>query len=135
MLDHVSIGANDIAAARAIYVAVLATVGLRVVAEAPGRFVDFGERGPEDLEFSIETPTNGRRASAGNGVHVAFRAETRDEVDAFHAAAIAAGGRSDGAPGLRPQYGPHYYGAFVFDTEDNKVEAVCHAPWRSTVAV
>ncbi len=128
MLDHVSIGSNDIALARAFYVAVLATVGLRVVAEAPGQFVDFGERGPEELEFSIETPTNGQPAGPGNGVHIAFRARTRDEVDAFHAAALAAGGRSDGAPGLRPQYGPHYYGAFVFDLERNKVEAVCHAP-------
>ena len=85
------------------------------------------EQGPEELEFSIETPTNGRPAGPGNGVHIAFRARTRDEVDAFHAAALAAGGRSDGAPGLRPQYGPHYYGAFVFDVEGNKVEAVCHA--------
>jgi catechol 2,3-dioxygenase-like lactoylglutathione lyase family enzyme len=128
MLDHVSIGANDIAAAREFYVAVLKTVGLQVVAEDPGQFVDFGEKGPGDLEFSIETPTNGRSASPGNGVHVAFRAGAREAVDAFHAAALAAGGCSDGAPGLRPQYGPHAYGAFIIDLEGNKIEAVCHAP-------
>ena len=126
MIDHVSVGANDIAAARGFYEAVLATVGLRVVDEAPGRFVDFGAAGPLEPEFSIETPTNGRRASAGNGVHVAFRAPTRAAVDAFHSAALAAGGTSDGAPGPRPNYGPHYYGAFVFDLEGNKIEAVCH---------
>ena len=128
MLDHVSIGANDIAAARAFYVAVLKTVGLQVVAEVPGQFVDFGEKDSGELEFSIETPTNGRSASPGNGVHVAFRAGAREAVDAFHAAALAAGGCSDGAPGLRPQYGPSYYGAFVIDLEGNKIEAVCHAP-------
>lgn len=127
MIDHVSIGANDIAAARAFYESVLAAVGLRIVDEAAGRFVDFGAGGPLEPEFSIETPTNGRRASPGNGVHVAFRVGTRDAVDAFHAAALAAGGRSDGAPGPRPNYGPHYYGAFVFDLEGNKIEAVCHS--------
>ena len=126
MIDHVSVGANDIAAARGFYEAVLASVGLRVVDEAPGRFVDFGTAGPLEPEFSIETPTNGRRANPGNGVHVAFRAPTRAAVDAFHMAALAAGGISDGAPGPRPQYGPHYYGAFVFDLEGNKIEAVCH---------
>ena len=77
MIDHVSVGANDIAAARGFYEAVLASVGLRVVDEAPGRFVDFGTAGPLEPEFSIETPTNGRRANPGNGVHVAFRAPTR----------------------------------------------------------
>ena len=127
MLDHVSLGANDIAAAKAFYQAVLETVGLRVVDEATGRFVDFGAAGPLEPEFSIETPTNGRRAGPGNGVHVAFRAASRRAVDAFHAAALAAGGKSDGAPGPRPGYGPHYYGAFVFDLEGNKIEAVCHA--------
>ena len=128
MIDHVSVGADDIAAARAFYLPVLATVGLRIVDEAPGRYVDFGAGGAEDPEFSVETPTDGRPASSGNGVHVAFRAPSRGAVDAFHAAALAAGGRSDGAPGPRPDYGPSYYGAFVFDLEGNKIEAVCHAP-------
>jgi catechol 2,3-dioxygenase-like lactoylglutathione lyase family enzyme len=127
VLDHVSLGANDIAAAKAFYQAVLATVGLQIVDEAAGRFVDFGAAGPLEPEFSIETPTNGWPAGPGNGVHVAFRAATRAAVDAFHAAALAAGGTSDGAPGPRPLYGPHYYGAFVLDLEGNKIEAVCHA--------
>ena len=128
MIDHISVGANDLAAARAFYKPVLETVGLRIIGEAAGRYVDFGTAGPLEPEFSLETPTNGQPASAGNGVHVAFRAPSRSAVDAFHTAALAAGGRSDGAPGLRPHYGPHYYGAFVFDLEGNKIEAVCHTP-------
>ena len=127
MLDHVSLGANDIARAKAFYVPVLVTVGLEVVNEALGRFVDFGGDGPLNPEFSLETPTDGKPATAGNGVHVAFRAASRAAVDAFHAAALAGGGRCAGPPGPRPNYGPHYYGAFVFDPEGNKIEAVCPA--------
>ena len=126
MLDHVSLGANDIARARAFYVPVLATVGLRVVDEAAGRYLDFGPDGPESLEFSLETPADGAAATAGNGVHIAFRASTHAAVDAFHAAALTHGGRCAGPPGLRPNYGSAYYGAFVFDLEGNKIEAVCH---------
>jgi len=127
MIDHISVGADDIAAARAFYATVLATVGLRIVDEAAGRFVDFGAGGALEPEFSVETPTDGRPAAPGNGVHVAFRAPSRAAVDAFHAAALISGGQSDGPPGPRPQYGPNYYGAFVFDLEGNKIEAVCHA--------
>ena len=64
----------------------------------------------------------------GEGTHVAFRAKTRAEVDAFHEAALAAGGRDNGGPGLRPHYGPDYYAAFVFDPDGINLEAVCHAP-------
>ena len=127
MLDHVSLGVNDVARARAFYLPVLAKVGLDRVHEAQGRFIDFGTNGPLNPEFSVETPTDGKPATAGNGVHVAFRAASRAAVDAFHAAALVAGGRCAGPPGPRPNYGPHYYGAFVFDLEGNKIEAVCHA--------
>ena len=127
MLDHVSIGARDLRRLRAFYVSVLAKVGMRVVDEETGRFVDFGEvegRGPE---FSLEIPVDGRPATAGNGDHVAFLASDPGVVDAFHATALALGGRSDGPPGPRPQYGPDYYSAFVRDPEGNKIEAV----WRT----
>ena len=127
MLDHVSLGVNDVARARAFYLPVLAKVGLDLVHEAQGRFIDFGADGPLNPEFSVETPTDGKPATAGNGVHVAFRAASRAAVDAFHAAALSNGGRCAGPPGPRPNYGPHYYGAFVFDLEGNKIEAVCHA--------
>ena len=124
MLDHVSVGARNVSLMRAFYLRLLAEVGLRIVDEAADRFVDFGDRdGPE---FSLETPVDGHPASPGNGVHIAFRAADPGAVDAFHAAALAVGGGSDGAPGPRPQYGPDYYSAFVRDPEGNKVEAV----WR-----
>jgi catechol 2,3-dioxygenase-like lactoylglutathione lyase family enzyme len=66
-------------------------------------------------------------AKVGEGTHVAFRAETRAQVDAFYETAIAAGGRDHGAPGLRPNYGPNYYAAFVFDPDGINIEAVCYA--------
>jgi catechol 2,3-dioxygenase-like lactoylglutathione lyase family enzyme len=125
MLDHVSFGSNDLIAARAFYVPVMATLDLRIVDEAAGRFIDFGI---DDVLFSLETPVDGRPAGVGNGSHVCFRAKDRTTVDAFHAAALAAGGRCDGPPGLRPQYHAHYYGAFVRDLDGNKIEAVCHHP-------
>ena len=124
MLDHVSIGMRDFAVMRRFYVEVLATVGLRVLDEEAERFVDFGDPRLDGLEFSLERPTDGRAASPGNGVHIAFTALSPAAVDAFYAAALALGGGSDGAPGPRPLYGPDYYGAFVFDPEGNKIEAV-----------
>ena len=124
-IDHVSVGSNDIARARAFYLAALAPLGLRIVAEDAGRYCDFGV---DAVAFSVETPVNREAASPGNGVHVCFRAATRAAVAAFHAAALAAGGRDAGAPGLRPNYGEHYFGAFVFDLDGNKIEACCHSP-------
>jgi catechol 2,3-dioxygenase-like lactoylglutathione lyase family enzyme len=73
------------------------------------------------------SPYNGETATVGNGVHVAFKADNRAAVDAFHAAALAAGGTDEGAPGLRPHYHEHYYGAYVRDPDGNKLQAVCHA--------
>ena len=128
MIDHISIGSNQLARARGFYVAVLATVGLAVSDEADGLFVDFAAPGATDPEFSLETPSNGRPATAGNGVHIAFRAASREAVNAFHATALRHGGADAGAPGLRPHYGKDYYGAFVLDLEGAKLEAVCHLP-------
>jgi predicted lactoylglutathione lyase len=70
----------------------------------------------------------GAGSKPNGGVHIAFTARTRDEVDAFYRAAIAAGGKDNGAPGPRPHYHAHYYGAFVFDPDGNNIEAVCHRP-------
>jgi catechol 2,3-dioxygenase-like lactoylglutathione lyase family enzyme len=122
-LDHVSVGSNDIAAARAFYRLVLAPLGMRIVEEEMERFVDFGL---DTIEFSIEMPVNGKAATTGNGVHICFRAPSRTAVTEFHARAVAAGGRCAGPPGLRPQYHPDYFGAFVYDLDGNKIEAVCH---------
>jgi catechol 2,3-dioxygenase-like lactoylglutathione lyase family enzyme len=124
-IDHVSIGSNDVARARAFYLRALAPLGLRIVAEEVGRYCDFGI---ETVAFSIETPVNGEAASAGNGVHVCFKAANRAAVAAFYAAALSAGGRDAGPPGARPNYGEHYYGAFAFDLDGNKIEACCHLP-------
>ena len=76
----------------------------------------------------IDGPSPHGGPPATTGCHLAWRAATRAQVDAFYAAAIAAGGKDNGAPGLRPDYHPHYYGAFVIDPEGNNVEAVCHLP-------
>ena len=124
-IDHVSVGSNDVARARAFYLLALTPLGLRIVEEESGRYCDFGIDG---VAFSIETPVNGERASPGNGVHVCFKAASRATVTAFHTAALAEGGRDAGPPGLRPNYGEHYFGAFAFDLDGNKIEACCHLP-------
>jgi catechol 2,3-dioxygenase-like lactoylglutathione lyase family enzyme len=95
-------------------------LGLRIW-NADDESVDYGD---EALVFSLETPTDGRPATAGNGVHIAFSAPDRATVDAFHREALRLGGRDAGKPGLRPQYSDTYYGAFVFDLDGNKIEAV-----------
>jgi catechol 2,3-dioxygenase-like lactoylglutathione lyase family enzyme len=124
-IDHVSVGSNDIASARTFYLSALSPLGLRIVAEETGRYCDFGT---DSVAFSIETPVNGEAASPGNGVHVCFKAASRAAVTEFYSAALAAGGRDAGPPGLRPNYGQHYFGAFAFDLDGNKIEACCHAP-------
>jgi catechol 2,3-dioxygenase-like lactoylglutathione lyase family enzyme len=122
MIDHVSIGARDLEAARRFYAAVLATIGLAQLRAWPAA-IGFGKKYPE---FWINhrpdlTPSD-------TGVHVCLRAPSTQAVDAFHAAALAAGGESDGAPGLRPDYSPRYYGAFIRDPDGNRVEAVTFLP-------
>lgn len=120
MLHHVSFGTNDAARARAFYDPVLATLGIRLLNERDGS-LDYGT---SVLFFSLEKPKDGAPASRGNGAHVAFAAEDRAMVDAFYQAGIAHGGSDGGAPGLRPEYDAHYYGAFLLDPDGNKVEAV-----------
>jgi catechol 2,3-dioxygenase-like lactoylglutathione lyase family enzyme len=119
-LHHVSVGVRNLARARAFYDPLLALVGLALLNE-DAQSVDYGAT---DICFSLETPVDGAPASAGNGVHIAFEAPDRAAVRAFHEQAIRTGGRDAGAPGPRPAYGPHYYGAFVYDLDGNKIEAV-----------
>ena len=108
------------AAALAFYDAVLATVGATRKLEIPDVAVAYGKGFPE---FWVQRPLNGAAAEAANGVHFGFIAPNREAVHAFHAAALAAGGKDDGAPGLRPMYGPDYYGCFVYDLDGHKIEA------------
>jgi catechol 2,3-dioxygenase-like lactoylglutathione lyase family enzyme len=83
--------------------------------------------GTGDILFSLVAPTDGKAASCGNGTHIAFAASDRKMVERFHTIALRHGGRSDGEPGIRPEYGANYFGAFVFDPDDNKIEAVTHS--------
>lgn len=122
MIHHVSLGTNDVARSRAFYDAVLGVLGLRLL-KASDKSADYGV---SSVLFSLETPVDGAAASAGNGVHIAFAAGARAMVDEFHRVALQHGGTDAGAPGLRPQYDPNYYGAFVLDPDGNKVEAVTH---------
>lgn len=119
MLDHLVIGVGDLAVSKVFYEQALAPLGSGVVLEFPGT-VGFGSRG---------MPAFWIRAGGGNeATHVAFTAPDRATVDAFHAAAMAAGGTDNGPPGVREIYHPTYYGAFVLDPDGHNIEAVCHTP-------
>ena len=118
MFDHVSIMVADLERSRRFYAAALGPLGITEVMEFEG-VVAFGRERPQ---FWLVA---GRRGEASR-VHIAFEAATRMEVQAFHRAALDAGGADNGAPGLREQYHPHYYGAFVLDPDGCNVEAVCH---------
>jgi catechol 2,3-dioxygenase-like lactoylglutathione lyase family enzyme len=120
MIHHVSVGSNDIARARRFYDPIMDLLGFRLLQESD-RSADYGVG---DVLFSVETPVNGQPATAGNGVHIAFQARDRTMVQAFHRLGREHGGRDGGEPGLRPNYDANYYGAFIFDPDGNKVEAV-----------
>lgn len=125
MYSHVTFGTNDMARAEAFYDAVMEVLGHPVMFKFPGSTLAYGT--PTGPKLFILTPFDKQEARAGNGVHAAFKVDTRAQVDAFHAAALANGGSDEGAPGLRPQYHPNYYGAYVRDPDGNKIQAVCHS--------
>jgi catechol 2,3-dioxygenase-like lactoylglutathione lyase family enzyme len=120
MIDHISVGVSDLERAARFYEATLAPLGLARVVTRPAT-VGFGKVYPE---FWINLRANMAEVAAESGGHICLRAKTTDEVDAFHAAALNAGGRSDGAPGLRPHDRVRYYAAFVRDPDGNRIEAV-----------
>lgn len=122
MFSHITVGTDDLQRAGAFYDAVLGTLGISRGFEGE-TFIAYGER--SDARFFVMAPFDGGRAAAGNGWHAAFNAGSRAEVDAFHAAALAAGGTDEGAPGLRPHYHENYYGAYARDPDGNKIQAVC----------
>ena len=125
MLDHTGIPVSNWEKAKTFYDAAFAPLGISLLHIVPEQFtggvkvVGYG-RGKPDFWLN-------ESGEAGPGRHYAFTAASRADVDAFYAAALAAGGRDNGAPGLRPHYHEHYYGAFVLDPDGNNVEAVCHA--------
>jgi catechol 2,3-dioxygenase-like lactoylglutathione lyase family enzyme len=116
LIDHVHLVVRDIAASRRFYEAALGAVGRSIVGEGDGYF-----HSDELFVSSSKLATTG-----ASHVHLAFQAKDRATVDRFHAAAVAAGGTDHGAPGLREQYHPGYYGAFVLDPDGNNIEAVFH---------
>lgn len=120
ILNHVSIGVNDLASALKFYDAVMATIGASRQLQIPNIAVAYGKNFPE---FWVQRPLNGATATTANGGHLAFTAPTKEAVQAFYDVAIESGGVSDGAPGPRPMYGPTYYGCFVFDLDGHKIEA------------
>jgi catechol 2,3-dioxygenase-like lactoylglutathione lyase family enzyme len=129
MFSYVSLGTRDLACASRFYDAVLAPLGhARVEDYDPeDRSAAWGldDPGPH---LWVTQPFDGNPASVGNGTMVSFLAPNRAAVDAFHAAALAHGGTDEGPPGLRPEYGPHFYAAYVRDPDGNKLNAVCYRP-------
>jgi catechol 2,3-dioxygenase-like lactoylglutathione lyase family enzyme len=127
MIDHTGIIVSNFAKSKQFYSKALSAIGYSLLAELPASVTGhtdvagFGEPPKPDFWVSQGAPNN-------PPIHVAFRVRSRSLVDAFYKAAMAAGGRDNGAPGLRPQYHPNYYGAFVLDLDGHNIEAVCHAP-------
>ena len=120
MIDHVSVGVSDLGRSARFYELALAPLGLTRLIERPAT-VGFGKAYPE---FWINLRPRMPRVPAESGNHVCLRARSTAEIDAFHAAAVEAGGISDGAPGLRPHDRVRYYAAFVLDPDGNRIEAV-----------
>lgn len=127
MLDHVGFAVSDLVRSRAFYEAALAPLGIGILMEVTREqsggdaHVGFGANGKPFFWI-------GSGKQPQSPVHVAFTADSRAVVEEFHRAALAAGGADNGAPGLRPQYHPNYYGAFVLDPDGHNIEAVCHLP-------
>jgi catechol 2,3-dioxygenase-like lactoylglutathione lyase family enzyme len=122
MLDHVGFPVSDYARSKAFYLGALAPLGYGLVMEVPPeRACGFGPPGRPQFWIGTGKPVQGQ-------VHFAFAAKDRAAVRAFYDAALKAGGKDNGAPGLRPEYHADYYGAFVLDPDGHNVEAVCHLP-------
>jgi catechol 2,3-dioxygenase-like lactoylglutathione lyase family enzyme len=122
MYDHIVFGVSDYAASKAFFVNALAPLGVAVVAE-----------GPLGIELCRPSDSSSlcirlQPESSPAHLHLAFQAESREQVRAFYQAALAAGGKDNGAPGLRPQYHSNYYAAFVIGPDGHNIEAVCHKP-------
>ncbi|OWY28435.1 VOC family protein [Herbaspirillum robiniae] len=127
MIDHTGVIVSDFAKSKAFYAAALAPIGYTLIMEVPAAVTGhtdvagFGENGKPDFWISRGTPNQ-------PPIHVAFRVGQRAPVDAFHGAALGAGGRDNGGPGIRAHFHPDYYGAFVLDPDGHNIEVVCHAP-------
>ncbi len=126
MLHYITLGTNDLAAARQFYDAVLLCIGCARRTDDPEE-LGYGPPAPDHIRFWVTQPYDGNPATVGNGSMPAFAAPSRSAVDAFHAAGLASGGTDEGAPGLRP-YAAHFYACYLRDPDGNKVSAVCETP-------
>ena len=124
MLHHISLGVRELHASALFYDGILGALGFRRVFE-DDEAIGYGLEDGEDL---LCLKQRDDAAPPGAGFHLAFAAPTRAAVDAFHAAGLRAGGADNGAPGLRPDYGPHYYAAFLVDPDGHRVEALVKGP-------
>lgn len=124
MLHHVSVGVLNVERAATFYDPVLGALGYKRIMEFLPYAIGYGETRPE---FWVQLPHDQNAASVGNGTHVGFIARSKGAVNKFHEAALAHGGSNNGEPGPRADYGPDYYGAFVFDLDGNKLEATLHS--------
>ena len=120
IIDHIGFGVSDFKKSKEFYLKCLEPLGITLIREE-GNTVGFGKENKAPFWF-------GPDGEASKKMHIAFAAETRAQVDEFYKAAIAAGGKDNGAPGIREVYHLNYYGAFVFDPDGHNVEAVCHKP-------
>jgi catechol 2,3-dioxygenase-like lactoylglutathione lyase family enzyme len=120
VLDHVGIRVSDFEQSKRFFAEALSPLGYELLMEPSMSAAGFGQQGKPDFWIGQGDP--------GQPVHIAFAASDRASVDAFHEEALAAGGRNNGGPGLRPEYHQSYYAAFVFDPDGNNIEAVCHEP-------
>ena len=120
MIDHISIAVRDLKASGRFYDALLAPLGITRVRVWPNS-IGYGKTYPE---FWLNERRQGKPLPEDSGIHICLRAPDMAAVDAFHAAALAAGAKSDGVPGKRPEYSSHYYAAFVRDWDGNRIEAV-----------
>jgi catechol 2,3-dioxygenase-like lactoylglutathione lyase family enzyme len=118
ILDHIGYNVRDFAISKRFYDKALAPLGIVALVQGEG-WAMMGRTGKPQFWFGAMGP-------AQTGLHIAFAAANREEVRGFHAAALGAGGKDNGGPGLRPQYHPNYYGAFAIDPDGNNIEAVCH---------
>jgi catechol 2,3-dioxygenase-like lactoylglutathione lyase family enzyme len=123
MFDHVVFGVSDYEASKAFFLKALAPLGVAVISEGPLGV----ELCRPDNDTSLCLRRSGEKASH---LHLAFTADNRQQVDDFYRAALEAGARDNGAPGLRPKYHAHYYAAFVIGPDDHNIEVVCHQPER-----
>ena len=128
MLDHVGFAVSDAERSRRFYEQALAPLGITLIMSVPPEKTEAGGTAHGFGSNSKPYFWVGDNEAVGKGTHVAFEAESRAEVNAFYEASLAAGGRDNGPPGIRPHYHPNYYAAFVYDPDGINVEAVCHHP-------